>query len=136
MANTSLGFTYPDDDDPVDVPLSVRELAESLNIYLTPRLTSLALVAPFEGGLNLIEVGPLVVMAGGILRPSWTGGSTQVATLPAGAAPATSVPSMIGSTRTGDGSYQVSVQPDGRVMYQVSVASNNVNGVNLVWGVA
>lgn len=136
MANTTLGFTYPDDDDPVDVPLSVRELAESLNTYFTPQLSSIELIAPFLGGLNLIRVGPIVIMTGGILRAGWTGGSTQVASLPAGAAPAAGVPSIIGSTRAGDGSYQVSVQPDGRVMFQLSAASNNVNGVSLAWGVA
>lgn len=136
MATTPLGFVYADDDDPVDVPLSIRELAESVNAYLTPQIVSLTLVAPFEGGLNLTRVGPIVVMTGGLRRAGWSStSSVQVATIPAGLAPSVQAASIIGSTRSNSGTYQISANPDGRIMYQLTVADGFTAGINLVWGV-
>lgn len=136
MATTPLGFVYADDDDPVDVPLSIRELAESVDAYLTPQIVSLPLVSPFEGGLNVTRVGPIVVLTGGLRRTGWSStSSVQVATIPAGMAPPIQAATVIGSTRNNGGTYQLSANPDGRIMYQLTVVDGFTAGINLVWGV-
>lgn len=136
MGTTSLGLWFPDRSTPMSLHAIVKQAQESTDAFLTPQTEALALFSPFIGGLVVLKSGPVAVLTGGIRRDGWTGGSTQVASLPAGFAPAAAVPSMVGSTRDGSGSYQLSVQADGRVMYQVTSASTNTLNVNLAWPVS
>ncbi|WP_447643160.1 hypothetical protein [Nocardioides zeae] len=136
MGTTSLGLWFPDRSTPMSLHAIVKQAQESTDTFLAPQTENVAVLSPFLGGLVVLKSGPVVTMTGGIRRDGWTGGSTQVGTLPAGMAPAEAVVSMIGSTRDGAGSYQLSVQSDGRVMYQVSAPSTNTLGVNMSWPVS
>lgn len=135
MPTTDQGLWYPDRTTGMSLEAIVKQSMESVDEFLTPSVAGLELVGDFKGSLQVIRSGPIVVLTGGITRPNWSGGSTHIATLPYGMAPPAAVVSMVGSTRTGEASYQASAQPDGRILFQMSGPSANTNGVNMAWAV-
>ncbi|WP_028474098.1 hypothetical protein [Nocardioides alkalitolerans] len=137
MGNTPLGIAFPDDDDPIDVTESIKETAESVDDYLTPKRETIALADPFANTLILTKVGPLVVLTGGVQRQGQpAAGSVVIGTLPPGFAPQSEAGTIVGTAFGTNTTYQLLVRPNGDVLFRLSAATGNTMHVALTWATA
>lgn len=137
MADTPLGFAFPDVDDPVDVPASIQQAMESIDAYLTPRTETIALSTPFSNTLILTRIGPLVVLSGGVQRSGAPAtGSVVIGNVPAGWEPPNEYGTIIGTVFGTSTTYQLLVRPNGEIAFRMSAATGSTMHVSLTWRVA